>query len=335
MWSPQRLYSQNFEDLYLYRLFSGVDKGFYIDVGAWLPRRDSVTAIFYDQGWRGVNIEPVKEVFDILSSERINDVNLCMAVVDDPNVQTVPIMVAGDDPTSWGHHHLLPVEQADSPSIFDRHATAARRDVPASTLREIVEKYAASQQINFLKLDVEGYEHKVLLGLDIKSLSLQQRPQVVLLEATIPSTRLSAPHRQQCREYLLDNSYQFLFHDGLNDYYCLGELFEGFAPKMIPPNVFDRPAIMASDIFANVERLGVVSGECTNLREQLSISQAKKDELEGALSVVKAECDGAAAAQAAVLEQERRAREEAEKSLAEAEAALNRVSGRLRQLAQR
>ena len=169
MWSPQRLYSQNFEDLYLYRLFSGVDEGFYIDVGAWLPRRDSVTAIFYDQGWRGVNIEPVKEVFDILSSERINDINLCMAVVDDPNVQTVPIMVAGDDPTSWGHHHLLPVEQADSPSIFDRHATAARRDVPASTLREIVEKYAASQQINFLKLDVEGYEHKVLLGLDIIS----------------------------------------------------------------------------------------------------------------------------------------------------------------------
>ena len=62
--------------------------------------------------------------------------------------------------------------------------------MPASTLREIVEKYAASQQINFLKLDVEGYEHKALLGLDIKTLSLRQRPQVVLLEATIPNTRL-------------------------------------------------------------------------------------------------------------------------------------------------
>ena len=280
MWTPQRLYSQNFEDLYLYRLFSGVDKGFYIDAGAWLPRADNVTAIFYDQGWRGVNIEPIKEVFDILSSERIHDINLCLAVVDDPSIQTIPIMVAGDDPTAWGHHHLLPTEQADSPSIFDRHTTAARRDVPASTLREIVEKYAALQQINFLKLDVEGYEHKALLGLDIKSLSLHQRPQVVLLEATIPNTRLSAPHRQQCREYLLENSYQFLFHDGLNDYYCLSDLYDDFAPKMIPPNVFDRPAIVASQIFANAESLGVLSHDCALLREQLTIFHEKKEVIE-------------------------------------------------------
>jgi FkbM family methyltransferase len=317
MWTPQRLYSQNFEDLYLYRLFSGVDKGFYIDAGAWLPRADSVTAIFYDQGWRGVNIEPVKEVFDILGSERIYDVNLYLAVVDDPSIQSIPIMVAGDDPTAWGHHHLLPAEEAGSPSIFDRHTTAVRRHVPASTLREIIEKYAASQRINFLKLDVEGFEYKALLGLDIKSLSLQQRPQVVLLEATIPNTRLSAPHRQRCREYLLGNSYQFLFYDGLNDYYCLSDLYEDFAPKMIPPNVFDSPPVFASQLFANAERLGVVSRDYADLRERLTVSQGKLAE------------------QVEVLEQERRARQKAEKSLAEAEAALCRVSGSLRQIVQR
>lgn len=292
MWTPQRLYSQNFEDLYLYRLFSGVDKGFYIDAGAWLPRADNVTAIFYDQGWRGVNIEPVKEVFDILSGERIHDVNLCLAVVGDPSAQTIPIMVAGDDPTAWGHHHLLPTEQADLPSVYDRHTTAVRRDVPASTLREIVEKYAASQQINFLKLDVEGYEHKALLGLDIKTLSLRQRPQVVLLEVTTPGTRLSAPHRQQCREYFLDNSYQFLFYDGLNDYYCLSELYEDFAPKMIPPNVFDRPAIIASQIFANAEHLGVVSRDCAGLREQLTVFQEEKEVLEKEMGDVRVEKEG-------------------------------------------
>lgn len=292
MWTPQRLYSQNFEDLYLYRLFSGVDKGFYIDAGAWLPRADNVTAIFYDQGWRGINIEPIKEVFDILSSERIHDINLCLAVVDDPSVQAIPMMVAGDDPTDWGHHHLLLTEQADSPSIFDSHTTAARRDVATSTLREIIEKYAASQQINFLKLDVEGYEHKALLGLDIKSLLPHQMPQVILLEATIPGTRLSAPHRKQCREHLLDNSYLFLFHDGLNDYYCLSGFYDDFAPRMIPPNIFDRPAIFASQIFANAESLGVLSRDCALLREQLTISHEKKEVIERELGDAKREKEG-------------------------------------------
>jgi FkbM family methyltransferase len=317
MWTPSRLYSQNFEDLYLYRLFSGVDKGFYIDAGAWLPRVDSVTAIFYDQGWRGVNIEPVKEVFDILSSERSQDINLCLAVVENPSTQTIPMLLASEDPVASGQHHAIAADSSDSAFFFDGQAGLAKRDVRATTLREIVEKYASSQRINFLKLDVEGFEYKALLGLDLKSLAPSQRPEVILLEATLPDTRLSAPHRQQCREYLLDNSYQFLFYDGLNDYYCLVDLYEDFAPKMIPPNVFDRPAIVASQIFANAERLGVVSRDCADLREQLTVSQGKL------------------AAQVAVLEQERRARQEAEKSLAEAEATLSRVSGSLRQLVQR
>ena len=32
--------------------------GFYVDVGAHDPVQDSVTKLFYDRGWRGVNVEP-------------------------------------------------------------------------------------------------------------------------------------------------------------------------------------------------------------------------------------------------------------------------------------
>lgn len=301
MWSPSRLYSQNFEDLYLYRLFSGVDKGFYIDAGAWLPRKDSVTAIFYDQGWRGVNIEPIKEIFDILSSERVHDANLCLAVVDDPCIQAVPIMVAGDDPTAWGHHHLVAKGQDGSTSLYDRHTSAAIREVPASTLREVVEKYAPSQQINFLKVDVEGFEYKALLGLDIKSLSPHQRPQVILLEATIPNTRLSAPHRYQCRDHLLSHSYQYLFCDGLNDYYCEESLYMDFKPLMLPPNVFDQPWAQT----------------CFNVYENLANCIESEKALEAALR------------RAHELQHELAKKSEA---LAESEAALRKVSSRLKKV---
>ena len=51
-------YSQNFEDVMLWRALKDVENGFYIDVGANHPAIDSVTKLFYENGWSGINIEP-------------------------------------------------------------------------------------------------------------------------------------------------------------------------------------------------------------------------------------------------------------------------------------
>ncbi|MDC3056645.1 FkbM family methyltransferase [bacterium] len=245
MWKPRRFYAQNLEDFYLYRLFSSIENGFYVDAGAWHPRKDSVTAVFYDHGWSGINIEPVQEIFEILSSERPKDTNLCLSVADSMDNQSAPFLVAGSDPSAWGHHAFAFDIDTGPQNIPDKHAgTAAIRSVPVTTLREIIRTYGGGQKINFLKIDVEGAEYIALLGLDIPSLSPHQLPQVILLEATLPNTRLAAPHRQKCRDYLLSNKYEFLFHDGLNDYYCLSDLYETFAPLMLPPNIFDESSLV-------------------------------------------------------------------------------------------
>ena len=52
-------YAQNFEDVMLWRALKHVPQGFYIDVGAQDPIVDSVSMGFYEQGWRGVHVEPV------------------------------------------------------------------------------------------------------------------------------------------------------------------------------------------------------------------------------------------------------------------------------------
>ncbi len=51
-------YAQNQEDVLLNRVFQGLSDGFYIDVGANDPVVDSVTKLFYDRGWTGINVEP-------------------------------------------------------------------------------------------------------------------------------------------------------------------------------------------------------------------------------------------------------------------------------------
>lgn len=303
MWSPKRLYSQNFEDLYLSRLFAGIEKGFYVDAGAWHPVHDSVTAIFYEQGWRGINIEPVKEIFDILNKARPGDVNLCLAVVDKPESSSVSMVVVGENPCDWGHHHVHNPGLGSVGKVVDLHATADIRVAPASTLREIIEKYSYSQKINFLKLDIEGFELEALLGLNLPNINSIYRPEVILFEATIPGTRLSASHRLACQDYLRQNSYRYLYSDGVNDYFCEAGLHASFEPLMLPPNCFDSPQIIASQIFDARESIATSDLELTNiktkavelgtqlegLREQLVAAAKEADDLRQELMSVKDE----------------------------------------------
>ena len=73
-------YAQNYEDVILRRALGDVEKGFYIDVGAYHPFVDSVSKAFYDAGWHGINIEPVSEWYKKLQQDRPNDINLQIAV---------------------------------------------------------------------------------------------------------------------------------------------------------------------------------------------------------------------------------------------------------------
>ena len=55
---PMVSYSQNLEDVILQRALRYVQKGCYVDVGASLPDKDSLSYAFYRRGWRGICVEP-------------------------------------------------------------------------------------------------------------------------------------------------------------------------------------------------------------------------------------------------------------------------------------
>ena len=70
---------QNAEDVRLWRVFSRKPDGFYVDVGAGDPVLHSVTKLFYDAGWSGLNVEPGPR-YEKLVKARPRDVNLGVAV---------------------------------------------------------------------------------------------------------------------------------------------------------------------------------------------------------------------------------------------------------------
>jgi FkbM family methyltransferase len=201
-------YAQRGEDEKLRQLIGSKRQGFYIDVGAWDPTADSVTKHFYDDGWHGINIEPVPYYFDLLCNERPRDVNLQIAISNK----------RGRAEFAHIHGTGLSTFVAEYRDKFAAGRGIDTLEVTVLTLAEVCEAYVpANQDIDFLKIDVEGSERHVIEGNDWTRF----RPRVLCIEATEPGTEgaTAIPAWESWDHLVRDASYHFLVFDGLNRWY--------------------------------------------------------------------------------------------------------------------
>ena len=54
---PKKTYSQWGEDLFALKHFKNLDKGFYVDVGAYHPFFWNNTQLLFKKNWEGINID--------------------------------------------------------------------------------------------------------------------------------------------------------------------------------------------------------------------------------------------------------------------------------------
>lgn len=217
-------FGYNFEDVYLQRLFPGKKDGFYIDVGAAHPTEGSVTRHFYDLGWKGINIEPQDQYFRLLQAERPRDINLQIAVGAQEEERTF-FDVGGKGGSTFD------ATNADRGSALGFKVSS--KNLRLSTLEKVCEAHAHGP-IDFIKIDVEGWERDVIQGANWKRF----RPLVVVAEATVPfSPELCY---EEWEPLLLEADYVFAFFDGLNRYYLRKEDAHLAATLAVPVNVFDH-----------------------------------------------------------------------------------------------
>jgi FkbM family methyltransferase len=216
-------YAQNFEDVMLWRALGHVKNGFYIDVGANDPLVESVTKIFYEAGWSGINIEPLSSHFADLQRDRPRDVNLCCAAGSSKG----EIEIWECDVRGWASADKAAIEKHTALGNIGRYHL-----VPVVTLAEICSQHAPDE-IHFLKIDVEGYERSVLEGMNFQRF----RPWVVVVEATRPNSTDEVFH--QWEDLLVKAGYIFVYADGLNRFYLAHEHSELAPSFKYPPNVFD------------------------------------------------------------------------------------------------
>ncbi len=216
-------YSQNQEDIVLFRVFKNLDTGFYIDVGANDPVEDSLTKLFYDRGWCGINIEPDKTYWERLKEDRPRDINLPWALgAFDGETDFYEATIRG-----WSTSNKELGERYTNENI----ATKTKTNV--YTLNTVLKKYP-QDTIHFLKIDVEGAEAEVLAGIDFTKI----RPWVLIIESVDPISHEG--NYADWESSLLNNGYLFAYFDGLNRYYLAREQKALMPLLMTPPNVLDN-----------------------------------------------------------------------------------------------
>jgi FkbM family methyltransferase len=218
-------FAQNFEDVLLYRCFRSVATGFYVDVGAFHPKIASVTKLFYDKGWSGINIEPGQGIA-ALQAARPRDLNLAVAISDhsgEANFYEHP----NDPGTSTLSAEVPPV-------IAERAGTRQLRRVSLLTLTQVLDAHAPTRHLHFLKVDVEGAETAVMAGLNLK----RYRPEVILIESTEPYSTIR--HPGPWTDILAAAGYRLAYFDGINDFWVREESAERLLPEFaVPVNVLD------------------------------------------------------------------------------------------------
>ncbi len=215
-------YAQNLEDVMLWRAVGYVPAGFYVDVGAQDPRSDSVSRAFYENGWRGVHVEPSRNYARLLRADRPDETVIEAALGE--HTGDIPFWEAADTGLSTGSHGQAGLLSGQGHLL--RKTTAA-----GLTLANVLAPHAA-RDIHWLKIDVEGMEESVLRGWGDSAV----RPWIIVIESTALDGR---PNHHGWEPLLIDRGYTFAYFDGLNRFYVSRahpELLPSFSH---PPCVFD------------------------------------------------------------------------------------------------
>lgn len=164
-------FSQNGEDIYIFNYFNRKRKGFYIDIGAYHPKRFSNTYLLNHNNWYGINIEANPTLIQKFNKDRPHDINLNIGVSDKKDTLKFYLF----DPLTLSTFS----ERMKNSYLNQKYNLIDILSIDVLSLDNICNEYCKDKKIDLLTIDVEGYELEVLSGLN----KISNLPKLICIES--------------------------------------------------------------------------------------------------------------------------------------------------------
>ena len=199
----KKSYSQSGEDLIVKYIFDvlKIRKPGYLDIGAHHPFNLSNTALFYENGSRGINIEPDPILMQAFTQHRKEDTNLNIGISDKKAVLDFYII---NNPVL----NTFLKEEAENYYKEGDYKIVDTKKVQVSTVKSVLEEHRNGLYPEFLSIDAEGVDEIVLKSLDL----MNNFPIVICVETISFSNKGKGKKNHELIEFVKSKGY-FLYAD--------------------------------------------------------------------------------------------------------------------------
>ena len=168
---PKKSYSEWGEDLFISKYFKNVNKGFYVDVGAYHPFFLSNTQLLFKNDWEGINVDINPTSIEIFENARPNDYNINVAI-SNKNKKYINYYTKN-------MINILSTTVIDSAKTAFLNNSFSTRKIKCRKLNYIISKTKfKNKKIDFLNIDTEKSEVDVLKSLNFR----KYKPKLICIE---------------------------------------------------------------------------------------------------------------------------------------------------------
>lgn len=184
-------YSQHGEDFHLVNLIHllKLQKPTYLDLGAYHPYHISNSALLYQRGFRGINIDANHRVIEVFQKERPEDQSYALGIGVESGVMPFYLESEQSVLNSLVQEH------------FDKHLTVYRsvEFITVVTLNQLVDEKCQGFFPEILLMDIEGMDLPVLKNTEFE----RSKPKIVLAEIELKDTHSAIQMMESKGFYLM------------------------------------------------------------------------------------------------------------------------------------
>ena len=190
------------EDLIIQNYFKNKPKGFYVDVGCYHPLQGNNTHLLYKKGWSGINFDINHYSIKLFNFLRKRDLNIHSGISRKKSKLTMYYRK---------EINMLNTLDEKIAKIHFRNGYK-RKNIQVNTLNFFIsKKFKKLNKIDFINIDVEGYELDALKSLNFSI----YKPQLICIEIhnikKMYDTNYKYLKSNNVYNYLIDKNYKVIW----------------------------------------------------------------------------------------------------------------------------